>query len=735
MPRAKGKKRRASKASGLSKRSASTSRLPSLLARPNVPMALLLVLSGIAALLGPPVLNELQLSGRDIAPSTSRSAAASTFLEQNPQLANYRPILIVVRLSTPPRSPQTRRRLDRVIAQAAQSDGVGTVLSYRGIGYAAEQDRSSKRSPPLTDWQRQFFSRDRTWGVVAIPQEGLPTDDPSNISDLERRVTRISGVYLAGESAITQELGQQIQRDLRQAEFISFPAILLLLLTWFRKPAIAVIPLFAGAATLCETLLLVRLAHKWGMDFSLLAAASVAGLALGLSVDYSMLLVSRYREEYMNIDNSNQALACALRAVAPVVATSATIMVFTLAPLSLFSIPLVSSIGMAAQFCAIVAAFNALTLVPILLATYGERIKRGYGLRSWIGQTRPQGIGFWSYVPSFSTRHPKRVAAGVSILLLVLAAPFLSARISSFSDSAIFGDSEAARMTQLVQRQFTESVGKERYVVFLGSPGVASEEIEDAAGNLREVQGILKVGPPERIGSATWKIEAEGNGAIGSNASRDTVEAIEGTVHDLSPFISSPAALLADRDKTLRATLPQVLAISAVFVFLLLFGFTGSFILAGKFLILNALTIAASLGMVALKSQGAATGGALDTAQVVILVIFSLALVTDYGVFVLARILEEHRAGKSDQEAIVSGLAKTGPIVSAAATVFAVALGAFLFSEVELISQFSVGLITAVIVDTTIVRALLVPSSMAWLGRFNWWAPKTALAFRRWLLT
>lgn len=713
-----------------------TSKVFLLLARPLLPMSLMSVLVAAAVIFGPPVLNELQLSGEDVASTRSRSAVASAFLQQNPQLANYRPLLIVVRLSAPPRSPQTRDRMDRVISLAAGSPGVGTVISYRGAGYVGEgKEGGNRRSPPLNDWQKQFFSRDQRWGLIVIPQEGLATGEPLRLADLEERVRQVQRVYIAGPPAISQELGDQVRKDLRQAELISFPAILLLLLLWFRRVPLAAIPLLAGAATLCETLLLIRIAPEWGAEFSLLAVAPVAGLALGLSVDYSMLLVSRYREECKVADNVNAALVAAIRAVAPVVSISATIMVFTLAPLTLFSIPLLSSLGTAVGYCAIVAAFNALTMAPLLLAIYGERITKPSLLSTWIPRLpQRRGRGFWVAAPRIATRYPKRVIGTVSLLLLLVAAPLALVQVSSLSDGAILKNSDAARMTQLVQRQFSESVGRERYTVLLIGPRMTIKKVKAAAKDLGRVEGVVQVNPPVRISTTGWKVEAEGASSIGSDPSRRTVGAIEDELRGLSPYISSPAAILVDRDTALRQTLLPVLGLSAAFILIILFGFTASFVLPVKFLILNLFTIFVSLGVVALFSQFS-TEGRLDTVEVVILITVSLALITDYGVFVLGRIVEEHRAGAADEEAIVQGVSSTGPVVSAAAAVFAVALGAFVFSKIGLISQLSVGLIAAVVIDTTLVRALLVPAWMAWLGRFNWWAPKKAIALRRWLLT
>jgi RND superfamily putative drug exporter len=695
---------------------------------------------GIAAWLGPPVLGELRISGSDNSPIDSKSAAAYSFLGQSPQLVNSRPNLILVHLSEGPLSDGTRRRISRVVSVTRSTPNVGEVISFLGSGAAAESaDARKGQQSTLNFWQQQFFSKDRKWGVVAVlEKEGLPPNVRAvAVEDLHEHLAKLRGVQLGGWGAISAEIRSKIRDDLRQAELISFPAILLLLFLWFRKGLLAILPLLAGAATLCETLLLIRLLHGLVFDFSLLAIAPVAGLALGLSVDYALLLVGRYREEMKRNPHSLSALDSSVRKVAPTVLASALTMMFSLAPLALFKIPLLTSLSTAAGYCAIVAAFNALTIVPAILAIYGERIRTPGRPGSLRRSIEPRTPWYWSHAPRYAIRHPWRTIISVSALLLLIAAPIVTVRVMSQSENAILGDSEANNVTQLVQRQFDNSVGAERYTVLVTAPPAARSALGKITEDIQALPGVEEALGPTSLATNVWKIEAQGESAIGTDVSRRAVSEIEGVASRYSPYVASPSAVLVDRDRALAHHLPAALALVATIVFVILFLFTDSFVLPVKMLLLTVLALMVSLGAVVVLSPviGGGTGGGFDSAQLVILTVISVALITDYGVFVVARIIERHKVGMGDEQAIAEGTLMTGPVVSMAASIFCVAVGAFVISDINLIKQLCLGMVLAVLIDTTIVRALLVPALMSVLGRFNWWAPKWASAFRRWLLT
>jgi uncharacterized membrane protein YdfJ with MMPL/SSD domain len=245
------------------------------------------------------------------------------------------------------------------------------------------------------------------------------------------------------------------------------------------------------------------------------------------------------------------------------------------------------------------------------------------------------------------------------------------------------------------------------------------------------MEGVERVSEPIPVGEELTRIDVVSTGTQYEDSAQDLVMEIRGLDAPVELRVGGSTAEFVDQRQSLNDHLPLAIAIIAVTTFVLLFLMTGSVVLPIKSLIMNLLTVSVAFGVLVLVFQDGRfenfldyrSPGALDNSNAILLFAVIFGLSTDYGVFLLTRIKEARDAGASDNEAVAIGLERTGRIVSAAALLFCVALGAFVTSSIIFIKQFSVGTVVGVAVDATLVRALLVPSLMALLGRWNWWAP------------
>jgi len=232
-------------------------------------------------------------------------------------------------------------------------------------------------------------------------------------------------------------------------------------------------------------------------------------------------------------------------------------------------------------------------------------------------------------------------------------------------------------------------------------------------------------------------IRVVGRSGLGTPESQQMVSELRDVESRFPLYVTSPSASIVDREASLKDKVFLVFVLSAAGLGGVLFLLTNSIVIPIKMMVLNLITLAASLGLLTLLFQGldpALESSVFDSGQIIALAVISIALITDYGVFVVARILQGHEEGLQDEEAIVAGLERTGPVVSAAAIVFCVAVGGFVVSDISVIKEMCVGMMLAVLIDASIVRAMLIPALMAWLGPYNWWIPPRLAAVRRWIV-
>jgi uncharacterized membrane protein YdfJ with MMPL/SSD domain len=664
-----------------------------------------------AAAVGGPVFGLLSTSGTSFEDPASQSVEARKLAERSG--AQTSPgVVALVQAGAPVTSAAAAAKIERVRAVLAADPGVARV-----VGFAETRDPA-------------FVSEDgRSTYLAAFLKPGV-----EKVEALTKKLDAEPGVLAGGAAVAGEQTGTVVSENLARAELFAFPILLLLLFFVFRSLTAALLPLAVGVATILLTLLWMRFVNS-GLSLSIFAVNLVTGLGLGLAIDYSLLIVSRFREELTKGKDTTTAVRRTLETAGRTVLFSALTVAAALASLTVFPQRFLYSMGIGGILVALSAAVVSLVLLPAILALLGPRVNslapkrfKEAGLR----EAKAEQSGFWYRLSQAVMRRPAVFAAGATALLLLLGAPFLNVRWTGV-DASVLPTSQSARVVSDALAQDFPSDRTSPVTVVVKAPATASADLAAYAAKLRTVAGATAVSDPARIADGLWRIDATPPGSILSAESKRFVQSVREVPTVGHPrFVGGETAAFLDNQASLAHYLPISLGILAVTLFVLLFLLTGSVILPLKALIMNLLTVTATFGILVLVFQdgwlegplGFTSQGALESSQPILLLALIFGLSTDYAVFLLSRIKEIHDGGASNDEAVALGLQRTGRTVTAAALLFAVAIGAFVTSDIIFIKELGLGAALAVLIDATIVRAFLVPSLMKLLGEWNWWAPR-----------
>ena len=541
----------------------------------------------------------------------------------------------------------------------------------------------------------------------------LRGDDDRTEADVGRLVEALAAersVAAGGPAVAGRQVAETVERDLVRAELIAFPIVFALSLLVFRGLVAALLPTLVGAASIAATLLGLRLAVEL-TELSVFAVNLVTGLGFGLAIDYSLFVLSRYREELQRHGHGPEALARTLATAGRTVLFSALTVAAAMASLFVFPQRFLFSMAVGGTMVALAAGAIALVALPALLHLLGPRVNALAPAR-W---QRPPSRGGWGRLARRVTARPGLVAAVSAAVLLALALPALGVRFTGIDATALPDEASAHRVADALEERGLRASVSPVTAVFRAEPAQAT------LARLASLPGAAAVRAAERVGAGVWRVQVlPARPSLSGETQRlvrDVRDAVPGAL------VGGGAAAFADQQASLRAHVPWALAILATTTVALLFAFTGSVVLPLKALLVNALTIAAAFGILVLVFQTGLGEPGLESTQPILLVATAFGLSTDYAVFLLSRIKEARAAGLPDREAVAAGLERTGRIVTAAALLFCLAIGAFATSRLVFVRELGLGTAAAVALDATIVRALLVPSLMMLLGRWNWWAP------------
>ena len=707
------------------------------LRRRRLILALAVVFLPVAAVVGGDVKQHLSAGG--FADPSAESTRAARLLET--RFANGAPNVVVLVTA----QGGADATVDDPAVEAAGLDlarrlaaepGIRGVKSYWGLFHA----------PPLRSLD----------GRQALILAQVPGDEDA-VRDVTQRFAdryRIPGdagpisADVGGAGEVFRQIEDQAGRDLKRAESLTLPLTLLLLVFVFGSAVAAGLPLAVGALAVAGTWLVLRLVAAV-TDVSIFALNLTTGMGLGLAIDYSLFIVSRFREELQHGYEPDRAIVRTLQTAGRTVAFSALTVAVSLAALLVFPLPFLRSFAYAGVGVVAAAAAGALVVLPALLGVLGRRIDR---LALFRHRTKATEDGFWYRRAKAVMRRPVIAVVVVTGGLVVAGVPFLHLDASLSDDRVLAPGASVRRVGDAIRSGFSSREAAALAVVSADEIDPGGDALDGYAKALSTVPGVTRVdaatghylsglqllGPTElsrrfttAAGRGTW-LSIVPSVEPFSPAGEALVKAVRATPAPFPVLVGGEAARLVDGKAALAGRLPLALALIAVSTFVLLFLMVGSLLVPLKALVLNILSLSATFGALVFVFQDGHLAGLLNftptgTISVftpVLLFCIAFGLSMDYEVFLLSRIKEEFDQGVDNDEAVAVGLERTGRIVTAAALLMAVVFVALATAEVTVVKIFGVGLALAVLVDAFLIRATLVPAFMRLAGRANWYAPR-----------
>lgn len=538
-------------------------------------------------------------------------------------------------------------------------------------------------------------------------------------------------VRLGGNRVLNREANAQVRADLQRAEVISLPITLVVLVVVFGGLVAAGLPVLAAAVSVAASLL-VLLVFSYITDLDQNTVTVVTLLGLGLSVDYGLLLVARYREELGHGFTPEEALSRAWATAGRTILFSALTVAAALAGLLLFDISALTALGAAGVSIAVVAMLAALTFTAAMLGFARKRIRPARSKRHLAGadgqRVAGDERGFFAALSRFVQRWPWPVALLTAAGLLAAGLPLLSATVALPRLEALPRSIESVQVADALADRFGLRAAPTVLVVARTDPAALDGWAARWAGD----PAVAEVRPAVAAGGEIASVELALRGQAQSDAAQDLVKRIRA---DRPPggrsWISGDAAVLVDLLDVIADGLPWALTATLLAMTLLLFAMTGSVVVPIKAILANVVSLGATFGvLVAVFEHGfgasvlrTLTVGGLSPFIVIIVFGFAFGLSMDYEVFLLGRIKEYVEAGYDSDTAVRRGLQQTGRIITSAALLMIIVFACFAGAQMGAIEEVGLGLTVAVLIDATVVRCLLVPATMTLLGRSNWWAP------------
>jgi uncharacterized membrane protein YdfJ with MMPL/SSD domain len=614
--------------------------------------------------------------------------------------------------------------------------------------------------PPLADGSpdprvARLVAEDGEGFLMTATIEGTATDEPpATLVDEVLASLRATAdefrdefpdatVEVGGSSLIVESILAISENDLRRGETVALPIALVVMLIVFGGFIAAGVPLVGAGAAIGGGLgILFGITHVTDIDTTVINVVTAVGL--GLSIDYGLLMVSRFREEYRaRVEAHRPGRKLRLEAIARTAETagrtvlfSGVIFLIASAGLLVFEPRMVRAVGFGAMAVTLIAIVSALTLIPALLSLTGDRLLRpglltrlpGVGrLISRFGDVAP-AEGFFSKLTRRVQRHPAIVTIACALALIIVGSPIATLRLANTSVDATPRSSEQYDFIGTLQAEFPDAA----------TPRVALVTESEADGQewgraVADLDHVESVGDTREVGDA-WqtavRLDDPENGVAVVGEIRAGRAAIEGLD---DAWVTGTDARTADLGNSLLASAPWAVLILALGTIVLMFLMTGSLIIPIKALVASALSLGASIGVLVwgfemgnfagLMGFDASTVHGVDVLVLLLTFIFGFGLAMDYEMFILSRIKEQADAGVAPSEAIAIGLQRSGRIITSAALIIIVVFAGFATGDLMVIKQLGTALAVAVLLDATLVRCLLVPAFMTWQRRILWWAP------------
>lgn len=564
-------------------------------------------------------------------------------------------------------------------------------------------------------------------------------------------------VRAGGVTVVDFQINKQISHDLAIAEAAAIPLTLLALVLVFGSVVAALMPLAVGGVAIVGTLAALRLLTVF-VPVSVYALNLTTALGLGLGIDYSLFIVSRYREELRAGKEVRDAVQAAVRSAGRTVLFSSLTVGLSLAAMLVFPFYFLRSFAYAGLAVVAIAALGAVVVLPALLSVLGRRVN-AWDVRPALrrlfrlpNQSEGDGTGgFWHRLALAVMHRPVAFGGAVVVVLLVLGAPFLSVRFGLPDDRVLPSSASSHQVGDVLRDDFRQNSTDLLTIAIPDLGATSPAELSAYTARISLLKGASGVISPDGTyisGSSVGKLstpivdhgtylELENNVNPNSTAGEDLVRAVRDVPAPAEALVTGLAARNLDSLNALGGLLPVALGLIAASTIVVLFAFTRSVLIPFKALVLNTLSLSATFGAMVWVFQdghlssllgGVNAVGYLNASMPVLMFCIAFGLSMDYEVFLLSRIKEEwdrsDRTAAANTTAVARGLERTAGIVTAAAALISIVFIAIATSQVSFIKLFGTGMALAVLMDATLVRGILVPAFMRLAGRANWWAPR-----------
>ena len=688
-------------------------------------IALVAVLTG----LGVQSFGHLQAGGYE---NPSSDSTKVTQLLSSEFKQNIPEIVAVVDFGADATDPNSADIASRLTTKFKRIDGVAKVTSFYSLGQPA--------SLLSKDGEAVYF-------FVELKKDAVDADVAGTFEKNFAHGFEGAKVYLSGAAIITSEINGTISKDLTAAESVAVPLVIVLLLFVFGSLVASGLPLLVAGLSIGGSLFFVWLSTQFG-DTSVFAVNLITAMGLGLGIDYALLMVNRFREERKRGHDVDKAVANTIATAGRTVLFSGLTVSIVTGAMWFFPQTFLHSLAIGGVAVVFMAVAAALIPLPALLRLLGDRINKGKVLK---GDLAPKDSGLWSNVSRFVMKYPVPILLASILGLGSLFTLSFGASFSQVDDRILPKDSRAVIASNQVRERFNGREGSPMEIIVKGGNDDAVLDYALKLSELNHVERVQFAG-----GIATDNSLDSGYAPYFANyvsGHYQRIVVIYNNVEPRSPqgqdftiasralshpglddvLIGGSAAIYTDAQQGIEFNLLPAVIWIVLATLILLFLFTGSVILPIKAVFLNLVSLGAVLGVlnwVFAKGSlewltgGFITTGTIDTSSLVLLTVVAFGLSMDYELFLLSRIKEQHDRGLSTVESVSLGLQRSGRIITAAALVLAVSFAAFAFSGVVIMKMLGVGISLAILIDATIVRALMVPALMRLFGEWNWWAPK-----------
>jgi RND superfamily putative drug exporter len=649
----------------------------------------------------------------------SDSYQVYNYLNKNLKVADPNIVVVVDSGDLPVTDPTVAAKAQVLETEMAKAPGVTKVVSYWNTG--------GEKTLAATDGKAAYILVYGGGEAFTPESQDMGAYFQKNFDGKRDGLT----IYSGGVGVVGNAINKKIADDLKIAEAISIPLTFILLVLVFGAMAASAMPLIVGVSAILGAFFLLYL-------ISLVTSVSVyslnltTGLGLGLGIDYALLIVNRFREELHRGKSVEDSIVDTMASAGKTVFYSGLTVLVTLFSLTFFPLPFLKSFGYAGVSVVAIAVAGALFGLPPILAMLGKKVDKGVVRRSAITH---KDEGRWAQTARLVMKRPVAVVLLSLIVIGILAAPIKNIAFSQGDARILPASNPAAIATAIQESRFESNIATIDILILNGAGREA--EVSSYIEEIKKVSGIVSVAEPQTIRSDI-RITAYESMLPRSPEAQKLINELRDVPAPVGTLIGGVAADYTDTQEGISQTLPLAFGWIAISVLILLFVFTGSIILPIKAVLLNVLSLAATMGVMTwifvdgnlqwLVGSFTVTG-TLDTSIVILIFVVVFGLSMDYELFLLSRIREEHLLGRSNVESVATGLQRSARIITAAAVILAVVFAAFVTSGVTSIKMMGFGVAFAVVLDATLIRALLVPALMRLLGERNWWAPKAMQRF------